>query len=94
MRYYEHKEYKTQVKATSFKKGMEDGYINEKFLFFFTRKRYYVTITSPHLDNIIVTNNDMIVKFGDRQRIYKAVYPRKNFLKKFKLLERNDKLNF
>jgi len=83
---YKHKKCDLIVSAEKFKKGMEDRIEVRKFLGF-KLKKYIVLITYPILDWIQVNKNDMIVTKENEKRVFKMVYPKKDFKNLFKKIK-------
>lgn len=86
MKKYKHKKCDLIVSAEKFKKSMEDKREISKFLFF-NIKKYIILITMPNLDWIQINRNDMIVTKEDDKRVFKMVYPKRDFRKLFKKIK-------
>ena len=87
MNKYINKKTKEIVKAERFKKGMEDGYFNNKFLFFKSKIPYIITTITGELLTEIVNKNYYIIYYETKERIFKGIYHKKIFNKYFKKIK-------
>ena len=80
---YKHKKCDLIISAEKFKKEMADK-IEVRRFFKFKLKKYYILVTLPTLDHVRVNKNDMIVTKENEKRVFKMVYPKKDFRRLFK----------